>query len=342
MSEYVGRHRRPDMVLFAPAPVVRPIRQEPEESNGGLAYIALAILAVSAVVLGGLLAKPVRASAATECGTSIVQHSTGPNLAPSNTVPGIYASAAQGAETVEMDVRFNKSNFAWLSHDDDLSANTDAPAGTLISNSWMGDIQKWSAADYAPWNTDSRYAGYNADGTPKSKVPYTYDFLYALKQTGVKALFDVKLAPNRAQMDNLIGYLDRPEFKDALAGKITWMANSVADLTLVRSWYPTRFSYMLLESPSDQTIRRAQTLTGIGASAYAVPNYRMDKPASDYWHAFGLKSYAWTTNAETFDTTAERARLAAAGVDVIITNYSAQAENEICGKPLPAGAKKSR
>jgi glycerophosphoryl diester phosphodiesterase len=298
----------------------------------GLAY---AVVNPTPVWAGAVEATP-------DCGDlRIVSHGTSQKEAPFDTAQGIGVAGSLGVRTVEIDIRFNKSNFAIGTHEADLSGTTNAPAGTLVQNLWLPDVQKLSAADYAPWNTNPTYGGFNADGTPKTRLPYTYEILNAGRLANVALLLDVKVAPTPEQVTSFIGYMDRPEFVNGISKRLYWMGDP-ATIKAMRDVAGDRFTYVYLDNPADTMVRTGLDLNRVNADVYAIPNYRIEPNAVNYWHAFGKKSATWTTNSASYDTTAERGRVAAAGVDFLITDYAPQARQEICGVPAPAGAKVSK
>ncbi|MGA5302889.1 glycerophosphodiester phosphodiesterase [Nucisporomicrobium flavum] len=247
---------------------------------------------------------------------AVIAHKTGGSHAPENTAPGIAVGRSLGVGTVEIDIRFNKSNFAFAMHDEDVSRTTNGTG--RVQDLWMPDLQKLSAADYAPWMTDPRYGGFNADGTPKVRPPYSYEFLDAAKKAGVKLLLDVKVTPTRAQADSFVGYLDRPEFQ--MRNRIVWMANSETGLRTMRGWYPD-LTYYLLERPASGFMRTGDSLKAMGAVAYAVPIGEVRSVAYvDYYHSYGLKVSTWTTDDPSLDVPANWSRARSYGADALTTD----------------------
>lgn len=262
-------------------------------------------------------------------GITVVSHKTGGVYAPDNSIQGIQYAGSVGVKAMEIDLVFNKSNFAWASHEDDLSKRTNAPAGTLISNLWMPDIQKYSAANTAPWSTDARFAGFNADGTPKTRVPYTYDILYHAQRANIDTIhFDVKMVPTRAQIDNFLGYLDRPEFAFIGSKKHNW-GGSIGAVKAMQAVAGSRFTYDIGESQVDN-LRTGGWMKTNGLNGYAAPNYRIDKPAVDYWKAYGIRVGAWATNYPENDTPTEWLRLKEIGVQYFATDHPKQAIEALC------------
>ncbi|MEV4707643.1 glycerophosphodiester phosphodiesterase family protein [Actinoplanes sp. NPDC049316] len=258
---------------------------------------------------------PRQAVAAASC-PAVIAHKTGGSHAPENTAPGVGVGKSLGAGTVEIDIRFNKSNFAFAMHDEDVARTTNGTG--RVQDLWMPDLQKLSAADYAPWKTDSRYGGFNPDGTPKVRPPYTYEILDAAKKAGVKLLLDVKVTPTRAQADSFVGYLDRSEFR--MRDRVIWMANSEAGLRTMRGWYPD-LTYYLLERPASGYMRTGDSLKAMGAVAYAVPIGEVRSAAYvDYYHSYGLKVSTWTTDDVALDVPANWSKARSYGVDAVTTD----------------------
>jgi glycerophosphoryl diester phosphodiesterase len=306
---------------------------------------------LAAAAIGAVLAATALASTGAEAGTPtepspiVVAHGASTTDAPENTVPAIEAAAARGATIAEADLRFAKNDpgpSAMFGHDDDLAAKTTCTGS--ISTNWFGTLRACSAADYAPWNTDPRFAGNKPDGTPKVPIMYIYDALATVHRLGLKLLLDVKTPPTQGQMDNLISYVDRPEFnlagQPAMRTRIIWMANTTAGLTAVRAWYPG-LKYWLLENAGTDTIRTCSSLTSLGAVGYAVQNYRVDGPKAAYWHtcATGFETVTWTTNSAAYEVPAEWTRLGEAGLDYIITNQPDVVNNLLNPAPASTQAK---
>jgi glycerophosphoryl diester phosphodiesterase len=286
------------------------------------AFLAAAALplVLTAAPTPAAAAAPTPAAAAAACPV-VIAHKTAGGDAPENTVPGIAVAKSLGVTTVEIDIRFNKSNFAFAIHNETVDITTNGTG--RVADLYMPDLQKLSAADYAPWKTDPRYGGFKADGTPKVRVPYSYEFLDAARKAGVKLLLDVKVTPTRAQADSFVGYLDRPELR--MRDKIIWMANSEAGLRTMRSWYPD-LTYYLLERPAAGFMRTADSLKTLGATTYAVPVGEVRSAAYvNYYHAYGIKVSTWTTDNALLDTPANWAKVTGFGVDYLTTDRADEA-----------------
>ena len=281
----------------------------------------LTLTATLAPMASAPAAAPLAGAAAEVTCPTVVGHKAGGRSAPENTVPGLNLMAGQGTPIVEIDIRWNKSGYAFALHDEDISIKTNGTG--KVQDHWLPDLQKLTAADYAPWNTDPRYAGFNADGTPKVRPPYAYDFLYAAKKANVKLLLDVKVTPTKAQADLFVSYLDRAEFK--MRDQIIWMANSADGLKAMRGWYPD-LTYFLLERPPAGFMRTAESLKELGAKVYTVPVGEVrSADYVNYYHQYGIGVSTWTTDNPSLDTPENWAKVTRAGVDYLITDKPGEA-----------------
>jgi glycerophosphoryl diester phosphodiesterase len=279
-------------------------------------------VAITTVTVGATLAlgNAQAVQASTNPCPQIVSHATNEKAAPENSIQGINSVAATGAKWVELDVRNTKSHFAVLMHDPTIDRTT---TGTGNVSDWgLTDItNKVSAADYAPWNTQSQYEGFNTDGTPKVKVPYGYDIFNAVSHDDLTVLVDYKVTPVEADADNLIQYADRFNWRS----RIVIMGNA-ATLAAWQEWYPN-LAYVFIEYPATGFTRTAQSLIASHASAYVIPaQYLADNSTlADYYHANNIQLWSWTSDTDVIDTPATRGIVHDAGIDRLITNYPANA-----------------
>lgn len=285
----------------------------------------LALFAIGTVLVATGLSVAGRAHAQDPAPTPIlVGHGASVTFAPENSVPALQGYGEMGVTVFEVDLQWAKNDpgpSGMASHDADLAAKTTC-TGTVAAN-WFGTLRNCSAADYAPWNTDVRYAGTNPNGTPKVPIMYVYEMMAVATQYNATLLLDVKTQPTQTQMANFLDYAARPEFnvagKTPMADRIIWMANSPENLAQARGWFPA-VRYWLLRNESSTTM---MTCAGLeGAQGYAVQNYRIDPAKVAYWHscAPGFAVATWTTNSPSYDVPAEWERVRDAGVDYVITN----------------------
>jgi len=275
---------------------------------------------IRALVALLLIPIPVQARGLPACPV-LISHAGARALAPENTVPGINAARdVYDVGMVEGDIRYNKSNFAFLLHNDDVAPTTTGTGS--ITSLWLGQVQALSAADYDVW-PKSVYGGFKPDGSPKVRPPYSYDFLSAIRTKDLTFVADAKVTPTQVQADSLMEYVNRPEFQ--LAGRIKWMANSPAGLTTMRAWYPA-LDYWLLaingSVPAPGSLYTAEYVLGLGATTVAYQADRVTPAVVAYYHAAGVKVNAWTTNTAAADSPAGWEAMRAADVDYLTTNRS--------------------
>jgi glycerophosphoryl diester phosphodiesterase len=213
---------------------------------------------------------------------------------------------------VEYDVRWTKgdgtANYpGWpvLSHEDDLSIKTNCTG--KVSTTGLNATMACFANDYAPWKGDIRYAN--------EKVPYAYDFFYETVHEGLTPLLDVKVTPNKVQMDNLMYYVDMfPGLRDQMV-----YMGSAQNIATVKVWYPT-LKYMLIEYPTQGFQRNPASILGMGISMYSMPWGYADPDTIANYHSKGIKVFVWTSDRVEYDTLGNMQTLISAGADGIITN----------------------
>lgn len=273
------------------------------------------IAALSTIaLLGALLVAPSPGSAAAVNCAAIVGHRGAPTLAPENTVPGITAAGAAGADGVEVDVRLSKSEYPLLMHDETVDRTT--PGTGRVDALWLGQLTSLWAADYAPWSTDPAYAD--------TLVPYIYDVVLAASTAGVDLVIDHKAPPAQIGMGKIAQHVTGHGWTDR-----TLVMASEANLPTMRSMQPG-LRYVLIEyNPrSDgitQQIRTGEALQALGVVGYAVPARDITPAAVTYWRSYGMQVLTWTTDNGWDDTDAEWDRVADAGVTHLITNDPAGA-----------------
>lgn len=273
----------------------------------------LAAAAASLLLLAG--AAPVRAAAA-DCPT-IVTHRTNPLAAPENTLPGIASVPATGSRSVEVDVRFSKSHFPVLMHDETVDRTTNGTGRP--HDLGLGALTALLAQDYAPWRTDPRFAD--------THVPYAWEFLDAAQDNDLDLLLDIvgDTAPDSYDIDKLAEYVARFDYAD----RTVFMGPAVT-VQAMRARQPS-WRYALIEyNPADR-IRRVESLQQLGVAAYAVPARDVTPAAVAYWHSAGVQVWTWSSDSPAIDAPATWQRVADAGVEALITNRPADAIALLCG-----------
>lgn len=283
------------------------------------------LLAGPAVILLTILIAQIphaRAGLAVTC-PQIVAHRTLMLAAPENTVPGIQAVPATGADGVEMDVQWSSSSFPVLMHDATVDRTTNG-TGTPASLG-LGQLTALLAQDYAPWKTDPAYAAVH--------VPYGNQFMSATSSADLDALLDIHAVPTELGMTKLRTYVDD---YFGWAGRSLVMA-PVEQVTAMHGWEPG-LRYAVIEYNAAATIRRGESIVAAGAGAYVVPARDVTPAAVAYWHAYGLQVLAWTTDSPAIDSPATWAQMRDAGVDTLITNQPAEARTVLCPAPSPSSS----
>jgi glycerophosphoryl diester phosphodiesterase len=284
-------------------------------------------MAVALLVVPALIPPAAVANVAEPC-PMIVGHRA--DEGPENTVAGIQLTAATGVPVVEVDVRYTASGYPYLLHDETLDRTT---TGTgPIASRWVSEMGAFNAADYAPWASmrDSAgnliYAGTLPNGKARTEVPFTADWLKAIKDAGVTGLLDAKVTPTKAQADILMSYVNRPDIN--IAPQLIYMG-SASNVQTMRGWYPA-LRYAVIEYPPTGRVYTPDYLLSIGAGAYVVPWDRITAGLVAYHQAAGLEVYTWTSDQPSYDTPTRWLAVAAAGVDAVITNEPAAALATLC------------
>jgi glycerophosphoryl diester phosphodiesterase len=196
-----------------------------------------------------------------------------------------------------MDVQWSSSSFPILMHDATVDRTTDG-TGTP-SSLGLSQLTALSAAAYAPWSTDPRFAA------RRSRTPG--DFMPAVAKADLDVLLDIHAAPTELGMAKLAIYINRAGWADR-----TLLMGTPAWVTSMRGWQPT-LHYAVIEYNAATTIRRGSYVASLGAEAYVVPARDVDQADVAYWHSYGLKVYAWSSDTPAEDVPATWARLADAG-----------------------------
>lgn len=277
--------------------------------------------AAAMLALLALTPSPPAAAAGTVC-PRIIAHRTLMLQRPENTIPGIQAVPATGADGVEMDVQWSSSSFPVLMHDATVDRTTNG-TGTPASLG-LGDLRALSAADFSPWNT-SAYGGFNADGSAKTPVPYGWEFMNAVSSEGLDTLLDIHAVPTQLGTQKLRTYV---------SDYFGWTAHTIVmapvdQVTAMHAWWPEA-TYAVIEYNGSSTIRRGESITASGATVYVVPARDVTAAAVAYWHAYGLIVYAWSTDSTAIDVAATWHSLIADGVDGLITNHPGDARSALC------------
>ncbi len=243
----------------------------------------------------------------------VVSHATAKLYAPENTVRGIQMAASQGAKRVEMDVRWSSSGYPVLMHDETINRTTTG-TGTVNKLGLLYMLQQF-ATNYAPWDDNPAFPGIF--------VPYGWDFFNAINQGNISPLLDVKETPTVAGAQKLMYYAD---MFPGMRQKLIYMA-SPENVIFMRNLFPD-LTYMVIEYPPTGRLMTAEYLLSIGAHKYAVPSPAVTSKAMvDYYHAYGIELWTWTSDTPALDTISNWSQLVTYGVDSIITNQQQQLDS---------------
>jgi glycerophosphoryl diester phosphodiesterase len=257
--------------------------------------------------------------------TLAIAHATGKADAPENSLPGIATSATKGATWVEIDVRWNKSNLPVALHNPDVDTTTDGTG--LLNTYWLPAINDLDAADYGQWDDKNAngswvypqfhgtYIGAGNDVKAVVHPPYGWEFFNAANVANVNLLLDVKETPTEEQAANLYQYIDSFNYES----RVIFQASGAA-ISAMRSFGYTNIKYFMIENLNVGTMRTGESLLQLGASGYSInwPNVTPD--FVNYYHAYCIKVFTWTTNSAANDVPANWSNLVNAGVDAIISD----------------------
>lgn len=272
------------------------------------------------VFLFAIFVSPVAAQGAViDPPVMVVAHATGQSDAPLNSVQGVTIAANNGAKWIEMDIRFNKSNFPIGLHDATVDSVT--PATGLLRDLWLPDTTSLNSAAFAPWNNATTYPQFNgtgSDGLPKVHLNHLYWYLYAADAADVGLILDMKDNPNAADAARLHDYFTRPEFDDV---PIIFMANNLSQVDYYKSLYPAEtIEYWLIETPATGFIRAPHELKNRGITTIIYPWWFTFPDTIKSYHINGIKYGQYNTNSADQDVLANWKRITDNDGDVIISN----------------------
>ncbi len=267
--------------------------------------------------------------------TTVIAHATGQLEAPENSVAGMQKAKQLNSNLswIEVDVRWNKSNFPFLLHDTTLDRTTNL-SGSMM-NYWFGDLMVCDAADFSPWNKKNSngswvYPDYhgivsNGNGGQHARChpPYGGEFFDAASDLGVNLLLDVKEVPTEAMADSLYEYIENFNYKN----KVIYMA-SPASVQKMRGYYAD-LEYCIIEYPPTDMTREAESIKSYGAAGYALPFQRLTKEKVAYYKSSGLKMLTWTSDSTTIDVQTNWQKAVDWGVDFLITNKHIAAQQSL-------------
>lgn len=271
--------------------------------------------------LGGFPAPPASAAVAviTSNGADLCQlpvvvahRGAVPDL-PENSAGAYRAALRGGAEIVEGDVRFTADGVAVVMHDDTINRTTTGrgAVGTMT----YAALQRVRLAN-------------------GERVPTLHAVLRLVSTYGAHMFVEIKGAPSVARVRGMLAAVD------ATGARVTFIAFDPARLAAVRAVRPSAATAWI-DGPgartADEVLARAPTV--IKSARELTPELVAT------WHAAGIGVFGSTS-----DTVAMWTRLAAAGVDGVLTNDApryrvwrdaACATGAAAGSPAPGRTSRS-
>ena len=302
------------------------------------------------MLLGVLLLAPLQgavgtdglgAAAAAPAEILVSAHRGGAAYAPENTMPAFRNAVRLGVDELETDTQLTRDGRLVLVHDDTLERTTSC-TGTVGSRT-LAELQR---CDAGYWWTPGQ-----AVTTPRTDAPHPhrgsgvtiptadelFSYVRSLGAQGPRVSIEIKDIPGESNFD--------PAGTAVAAVLVPLIQSSgVADRTTVQSFFPTALEAVRRLDPSIRTQflttsstgqTAAQNVVFTTARGYDVAAPNFDAPDFDAAvvataHAAGRQVIPYTV-----DRRADIERIAATGVDGIITNYPACALAAL-GRPVPA------
>lgn len=229
----------------------------------------------------------------TSCPPVIAHRGNGAG-APEDTVPAFVKAVRAGATTIELDVRFTRSNSPVVLHDATVDRTTNGSGP--VANLWLREIRTLRVD-----------AGPNA-AKLRPRVPSLQQSLRAAKAAGAQRyVVELKVRPSADQLERFLVRVRGA----GIAREVVVESADAVTLLLVRAAAPELPTALVSgrgQRPSPGDVRRLAT--------YYLPHHGIvDRAYVDELHAAGLIVYPWTAN---------RPRtwraMTTAGVDGIVTD----------------------
>ena len=228
----------------------------------------------------------------------VVSHAACAGHAPENSLAGLRLALHMGADAIEIDVHLSADGIPVLMHDDSVDRTSDG-RGTVASLT-LAELRELDASARSPFAT---FRG--------EKVPTLAE---ALDLTRGRALLVIEIKPPDIEKE----VLEVVRRAGALDWAMIWSFHPgvVAE---VRRREPRLPAGLLTLSLSDAIAQQALEL---GAQATSVFHQNLSEERVRLAHRKALAVHAWTA-----DQPSEMRRLAAAGVDGIVTNFPDRARS---------------
>lgn len=245
--------------------------------------------------------------------TKIWAHRGASAVAPENTIPAFETAIAMGADGVELDVQRTADGELVVIHDETLDRTTSG-SGRVVDRT-LDELRALDASNGAPAFTGIR-------------IPTLAEVLELLAPTGMRVNVELKTSVEfypgiEAEALALV--------EDAgMTERVVWSSFNHLTLLPLRGRVPAANIGLLL---SDVTVEPWRYAREFGAGALHPGLHLLQVPGwVDAAHEAGLAVHVWTV-----DEPAHLQLVAAAGVDVIITNRPDDARTVLHGPDrLPA------
>ena len=245
--------------------------------------------------------------------------------APENTLTAFNLALGQGADGVELDVTLSADGVPVVIHDDTLDRTTNG----------QGPVDRLSLA--ALKRLDAGYPSHFGRKFPDERIPTLAEVFAGLPP---QAIINVELKHDRSPGRELAGRVVALIHEYGMGRRVlisSFQFSSLRRVKALGSALPVGLLYSsVLSGP-----RLARCLAGaLPHEAHHPSHERLSAASVAWYHAHGLRVNTWTVDDE-----ADLRRLAAAGVDGLITNrpdvaVSATARAEAANGPAgsrPAG-----
>jgi glycerophosphoryl diester phosphodiesterase len=228
----------------------------------------------------------------------VVSHAACAGHAPENTLAGLRLALHMGADAIEVDVHLSADGIPVLIHDDTVDRTTDGRGAVAALT--LAELRELDAGARSPFET-----------CRGERVPTLVEALELIRS---RALLVIEIKPPDIE-EAVLEVVRRTE---ALDWAMVWSFHPgvVAE---VRRREPRLPAGLLTLSLSDAIARQALEL---GAQATSVFYTNVSEERVRAARRKSLAVHAWTA-----DQPAEMRRLAAAGVDGIVTNFPDRAKS---------------
>lgn len=228
----------------------------------------------------------------------VVSHAACAGHAPENTLAGLRLALHMGADAIEVDVHLSADGIPILMHDDSVDRTTDG-RGTVASLT-LSELRELDAGARSPFEA---FRG--------EKVPTLAE---ALEVSRGRALLVIEIKPPDIEE----AVLEVVRHAEALDWAMIWSFHPSV-VAEVRRREPRVPAGLLTLNLSDAIAQQALEL---GAQATGVFHQNVSEERVRVAHRKALAVHAWTA-----DQPPDMRRLAAAGVDGIVTNFPDRARS---------------